>query len=103
MTYEQALTTAEDPFANSYAWLRIIGMEAGNCRVLLAVDHATGNATCFSFNKHNWQEQVLRVAKPDELAWEDQGMLISEVDKQQTDWHSGSLQDMLHYAEGLFR
>lgn len=100
MTYEQALTAADDPFANSYAWLRIRPMERGEARVLLVIDYATGSATCFSFNKHDWQQGIPRVATPDALQWTSRDMLVSDNDKKNTEWECGSLQDMLNWAEG---
>ena len=103
MTYEQALTTGGDPFAASYAWLRIRPMEVGERYVLLVIDYATGCATCFSFNKHDWQREIVRVATPGDLAWDSQDMLVSAADKKNTEWECGTLQDMLHYAEGLLR
>jgi hypothetical protein len=102
MTYEKALASLGDPYEQRFAWLRLTSMELGAARVLMVVKPEPILATAFSFNKNNCLEQIQRISIPYDLRWESIRELVGYYDKQRTDWHSGSLDDMKHFAKGLF-
>lgn len=103
MTYEQAMTVSDDdPFTECYAWLRIPGMEGDEYRVVMIVKPRNMRTTVLRFDVDNCEDEMRRAAVPGDLAWDSHTLLVSPQDKQRTDWHKGTLQQLIEWVRRLF-